>query len=52
MLWGSDAMNAGETLRIPRNAVHQARTKDSACRSLVVYNTGTRQRVAVDEGAK
>ncbi len=42
-------MGVGDTIRIPRGAVHNARTLDEACRVVVVYDTGTRQMVPVDE---
>ena len=41
-------MKKGDTLRIPKDAVHSARTGKEACRVLVVYNTGKRQMVHVD----
>jgi quercetin dioxygenase-like cupin family protein len=42
-------LKAGDTLRIPRGAVHLARTRDEACRVMVVFNTGKRQMVVVEE---
>jgi quercetin dioxygenase-like cupin family protein len=45
-------MKPGDTIRIPKNVIHQARTKDHACRSVIVYNTGTRQMVPVKESSK
>lgn len=42
-------MKEGDTLRIPKGVVHMARTKDQPCRSVVVYNTGTREMVVVDK---
>jgi len=42
-------LKAGDTLRIPRNVAHKARTGKEACRTLVVYNTGSRQMVSVKE---
>ena len=42
-------LKAGDTVRVPQNARHMARTKDEACRLLVVYNTGARQMTPVDE---
>lgn len=42
-------LRAGDTLRIPRGAIHSARTKDEPCRVMVVYDTGKRQMVTVDE---
>lgn len=43
-------MKAGDTIRIPKNAPHRARTKDQACRCVIVYDTGDRQMVTVDGG--
>jgi len=40
-------LRAGDTLRIPKGVPHQARTKDQACESLVVYDTPARQMVLV-----
>jgi quercetin dioxygenase-like cupin family protein len=45
-------LKAGDTLRIPRNVTHMARTRNEACRALVVYNTGSRQMVPVTEEKK
>ena len=45
-------MKPGDTLRIPKNVIHQARTKGEPCRSIIVYNTGARQMVPVDEKKK
>ncbi len=42
-------LKAGDTLRVPKGAVHGVRTKQEACRVLVAYNTGTRQMVTVSE---
>lgn len=42
-------VKAGDTLRIPQGVKHNARTKDEACRAVIVYNTGKRQMVAVPE---
>jgi quercetin dioxygenase-like cupin family protein len=42
-------LKAGDTLRVPKGAVHQARTKDEPCRSIVVYDTGKRQMTPVAE---
>ncbi len=41
-------LKIGDTLRIPKGVVHQARTKDKPCRVMVVYDTGTRQMVPVE----
>jgi quercetin dioxygenase-like cupin family protein len=42
-------LKAGDTLRVPKGVVHQARTKREPCRSMVLYDTGKRQMVPVDE---
>jgi quercetin dioxygenase-like cupin family protein len=42
-------LKTGDTLRIPRGEVHAARTKDEACRVMVLYDTGKRQMVTVDD---
>lgn len=42
-------LKPGDTLRIPKNAVHAARTGAEPCRVLVVYDTGTRQMVPVTD---
>ena len=42
-------LKAGDTLRIPQGMVHMGRTKEEACRVMVVYNTGARQMTAVEE---
>jgi quercetin dioxygenase-like cupin family protein len=42
-------LKAGDTIRIPRNVRHRARTTTEACRVIVVYNTGKRQMVTLDE---
>ncbi len=42
-----DHLKAGDTLRIPIKAKHNARTGESPCLALVVYNTGQRQMVPV-----
>jgi len=43
-------LKKGDTLRIPQGIRHAARTTDEACRAVIVYNTGDRQFVALDEG--
>jgi quercetin dioxygenase-like cupin family protein len=43
------ALRTGDTLRIPKGVVHQARAKDQSCRALIVYDTGKRQMVPVKE---
>ena len=40
---------AGETLRIPKDVRHQARTQDAPCLVMVVYNTGKRVMVPVTD---
>ena len=42
-------MEAGDTIRIPKNAPHRARTKDEGCRCVIVYNTGDRKMVTLDD---
>ncbi len=42
-------LKTGDTVRIPRNVPHRARTTDEACRAVITYNTGKRQFVAVGE---
>lgn len=42
-------LKAGDTLRVPKGVVHRARTKEQACRVVVVYNTGRRQFVEVKQ---
>lgn len=42
-------MQAGDTIRIPHGVPHNARTLDEACRVVVVYDTGHRQMIPVDE---
>jgi len=42
-------VKAGDTLRIPQGVKHNARTKDEACRAVIVYNTGKREMVVVPE---
>jgi len=42
------SLKAGDTLRIPKNVVHQARTGQQPCRAMVVYDTGAREMVVVD----
>ena len=43
------SLKAGDTLRIPKVVPHRARTKEKACRVVVVYNTGRRQFVPVEQ---
>jgi quercetin dioxygenase-like cupin family protein len=42
-------LKAGDTLHIPRNVPHQARTHDQAFEALIVYDTPTRIMVPVTE---
>lgn len=42
-------VKAGDTIRIPAGVKHNARTKDEPCRAVIVYNTGKRQMVPVQE---
>ena len=42
-------VKAGDTIRIPQGVKHNARTKDESCRAVLVYNTGKRQMVPVQE---
>jgi hypothetical protein len=42
-------MRAGDTLRIPKGVVHQARTKDQACEAMIVYDTPARKMVPVGQ---
>lgn len=37
------SLKTGDTLRIPKGLVHQARTHSESCRVLVVYDTGIRE---------
>ena len=46
------ALKAGDTLRIPKDAPHCARTGKESCRAVIVYNTGRRQFVPVEEEKK
>jgi quercetin dioxygenase-like cupin family protein len=42
-------LKAGDTVRIPRNVPHRARTTNEACRAVIVYDTGKRQMVHLDD---
>jgi len=42
-------VKAGDTLRIPRGVKHNARTTDESCRAVLVYDTGKRVMVPVQE---
>ena len=41
-------MKPGDTLRVPKGIVHQARTGSEPCRMMILYDTGTREMVLVD----
>ena len=45
-------MEPGDTIRIPHGIHHNARTKDEPCRVVVVYDTGQRKMVPVEEDSK
>jgi len=46
-------LNAGDMIRIPRGVPHYAKTKgDEPMKAVIVYSSGDRQFVAVDENAK
>jgi quercetin dioxygenase-like cupin family protein len=45
-------LKKGDTLRVPKNVPHRARTRDQSCLAVITYNTGERQFVPVDEGAE
>ena len=45
-------MNTGDTIRIPHGIHHNARTKDESCRVVVVYDTGQRKMIPVEEDTK
>jgi quercetin dioxygenase-like cupin family protein len=42
-------VKAGDTLRIPQGVPHMARTAKEACRAMILYDTGERQMVPVEE---
>lgn len=42
-------VKAGDTVRIPAGVKHNARTKEEPCRAVIVYNTGKRQMIPVQE---
>lgn len=42
-------VKVGDTLRIPAGVKHNARTREDACRAVIVYNTGKRQMEVVPE---
>ena len=43
------SLKAGDTLRIPKGVKHSARTAAEPCKVIVVYDTGHRQMVTVEE---
>jgi quercetin dioxygenase-like cupin family protein len=43
-------LKKGDTVRIPKQVPHRARTTGEPCRAVIVYNTGKRQFVQVGEG--
>jgi predicted neuraminidase/quercetin dioxygenase-like cupin family protein len=43
------ALQKGDTLRIPKDVPHKARTGQEACKAIIVYDTGDRQFVEVNE---
>ncbi len=45
-------MKVGDTIRIPHGIAHNARTLDEACRVVVVYDTGQRKMIPVEEDTK
>jgi quercetin dioxygenase-like cupin family protein len=42
-------MGPGDTIRIPKGVPHNARTGEEGCRVVVVYDTGAREFVPVEE---
>ncbi len=46
-----DKLQAGDTLLIPKDVPHMARTQDSPCLTMVTYNTGKRIMVPVNPDA-
>ena len=42
-------LKKGDTLRIPKQVPHRARTTDDSCLAVITYNTGKRQFVPVGE---
>ena len=44
-----DKLKAGDTLRIPQNVPHHARTLESPVLSMIIYNTGKRVMVPITE---
>lgn len=46
------SMKVGDTIRIPHGIAHNARTLAEPCRVVVVYDTGQRKMVPLEEDAK
>jgi quercetin dioxygenase-like cupin family protein len=42
-------LKTGDTMRFPKGVPHKARTGNEPCRMMILYDTGTRQMVVVDE---
>lgn len=42
-------MKEGDTMRFPKGVPHKARTGKDPCRMMVLYDTGTREMVVLDE---
>jgi quercetin dioxygenase-like cupin family protein len=42
-------MKAGDTIRFPKAVPHQARTGKEPCRMMIIYDTGERQMVVLDQ---
>jgi mannose-6-phosphate isomerase-like protein (cupin superfamily) len=42
-------LKKGDTLRIPKDVPHKARTGKQACKAIITYDTGDRQFVEVKE---
>ena len=45
-------LKAGDTLRIPKNTPHMARTQDQPFLAMLAYDTGKRVMVPVEDGRK
>jgi len=45
-------LKAGDTLRIPKNTPHMARTQDQPFLAMLAYDTGKRVMVPVEDGGK
>ena len=42
-------MKTGDTMRFPKGAPHMARTGKEPCRSMIIYDTGDRQMVVLEQ---